>query len=304
MSAEPTEQDREMVEKFFYDDDDEEEIEDVDDLVVEEEEEPEVPPFRETATPEEMYEASVKVLNSQNNHRLVYYKLLKMAETIHDGHELATRLLDLNELKYNSYPSSYFITELYDAGALDRTLSPNDQDGSPSSESESRPAQQSGGTSADDVSSSNSFSATADEEEEVIVIGGSSATQDAAAIAADDEDDTEDLEVSGTPHPLDYEYTVSEVGKRLIEDFSPTKRIEDLFEVEADLAPGMRAVMSYCDETARTKSDIEAMLKEAGYHIGLDLDSSFYMDRLEERGGLVWEDGWKTTAEGRECLVG
>lgn len=90
--------------------------------------------------------------------------------------------------------------------------------------------------------------------------------------------------------------------RALLDEFSPTERLANLFDCEADLVPGFLCVLKFCSDAPRTRQDIEEQLKKSGCHIGLDLDSTFYMDRLEERGGLVWDKGWITTKEGKACL--
>jgi hypothetical protein len=283
----------EMLERFFSDDEEDERRaseEEMDELIskAEQEEKPEEAPFRDTATPEELYQRSVEVLNSQANHRPVYYRTLELAQKTHPGDELAKAIGVLDEMKLISYPCGYFISELYDAGALDRQL-PEDY--------VPRRAQRLDAeaflTEEEDVGQTEA----AEQGEGTVPADGT--TPDTSSDGGESQDESQD-EQFAEPHLLDYDYFPSEVGLQVLSDYSADKRLASLFDVEEKLVPGFKAVLAYCDEAPRTRKEVEQMLSDSGYHVGLDLDVSFYLDSLERSGGLKWSDGWVTTEAGRE----
>lgn len=98
-----------------------------------------------------------------------------------------------------------------------------------------------------------------------------------------------------------FRWTVNEVGNRIIEDFSPTCRLRMLYMADVNLDDAYDAILFFCG-TPRARRDVEKMLKEHELICDLNIATSYYLDRLEEAGGLVWENGWKTTREGEEYL--
>lgn len=98
-----------------------------------------------------------------------------------------------------------------------------------------------------------------------------------------------------------FRWAVNEIGNRVLDDLSPTCRLHALHRADADLADAYDAVLSFCG-TPRARRDVEKMLKERGLICDLNIAASYYLDRLEEAGGLVWGKGWKTTEEGEAYL--
>lgn len=277
----------EILQKFFVDNEEEavESEEEIDDLIgkqeAAEEEEARKPPFRETATEDEKVEASRKVLDSQGNFRAIFYQLLDAARTEHAGAALSSFVAGLPEMKLVTYPTTYFIKSLYDAGALDREL----------------PADYVPRTAAP-VDAEAFFNEGTGVEADAPA-AGAPAEADAASEGDETAEDAETL----PPAFTDYDYSVSPAGERILDEFSPVRRIAELFDVEPDLVGGFKTVLEFCKDAGRSREEIEEVLKEKGFHIGLDLDSSFYLDRLEQQGGLVWKNkGWNTTAAGLEIL--
>lgn len=101
--------------------------------------------------------------------------------------------------------------------------------------------------------------------------------------------------------PVSYIYSLSSVGAKVLEDLAPTHLLDTLFTDEADCVPGFMAVLAYCGEP-RTREEVDGTLKDAGLLYGLDVASTYYLDRLEENGGLVYENGWHTTKAGEDYL--
>ncbi|MCC6109364.1 MAG: hypothetical protein LIV29_04935 [Denitrobacterium sp.] len=277
----------EILQKFFADNEEEaaESEEEIDDLIeaqeAAEEEEARKPPFRDVATEDEMVDATRKVFDSQGNFRAIFYQLLDAARTEHAGAALSDFVANLPEMKLVTYPTTYFIESLYDAGALDRAL----------------PADYVPRTAAPvDAEAFFKEGTGAEGDPDLAPAAGA---QPAAADAAEADAEADTL----PPALTDYDYTVSPAGERILSDFSPLRRIAELFDVEPDLVGGFKAVLEFCQDAGRSREEIEEVLKEKGFHIGLDLDSSFYLDRLEQQGGLVWKNkGWHTTAAGVEIL--
>lgn len=276
----------EILQKFFADNEEEaaESEEEIDDLIeaqeAAEEEEARKPPFRDVATEDEMVDATRKVFDSQGNFRAIFYQLLDAARTEHAGAALAEFVASLPEMKLVTYPTTYFIESLYDAGALDRAL-PDDYVP----------------RTAAPVDADAFFKeGTGAEGDPDLAPAADAAPVDAVTPASADAE-------ALPPALTDYDYTVSPAGARILDEFAPTRRIAELFDVEPDLVGGFKAVLEFCQDAGRSREEIEEVLKKKGFHIGLDLDSSFYFDRLEQQGGLVWKNkGWNTTAAGIEIL--
>ena len=287
----------EILQKFFADNEEEaaESEEEIDDLIeaqeAAEEEEARKPPFRDVATEDEMVDATRKVFDSQGNFRAIFYQLLDAARTEHAGAALSDFVASLPEMKLVTYPTTYFIESLYDAGALDRAL----------------PADFVPRTAAPvdaDAFFKEGTGAEGDPDLAPAADGRAAAAAPAdAADGAADADPVDDAAEALPPALTDYDYTVSPAGERILSEFSPLRRIARLFDVEPDLVGGFKAVLEFCQDAGRSREEIQGVLKEKGFHIGLDLDSSFYLDRLEQQGGLVWKNkGWHTTAAGVEIL--
>jgi hypothetical protein len=285
----------EILQKFFADNEEEaaESEEEIDDLIeaqeAAEEEEVRKPPFRDVATEDEMVDATRKVFDSQGNFRAIFYQLLDAARTEHAGAALSDFVANLPEMKLVTYPTTYFIESLYDAGALDRAL-PADYVPRTAAPVDADAFFKEGTGAEGDPDLATAADAAP--------VATDAAPADDAAAAADAAD-AEAL----PPALTDYDYTVSPAGERILSEFSPLRRIAELFDVEPDLVGGFKAVLEFCQDAGRSREEIEEVLKEKGFHIGLDLDSSFYLDRLEQQGGLVWKNkGWHTTAAGVEIL--
>ena len=311
-----------ILQKFFADNEEEaaESEEEIDDLIeaqeAAEEEEVRKPPFRDVATEDEMVDATRKVFDSQGNFRAIFYQLLDAARTEHAGAALSDFVANLPEMKLVTYPTTYFIESLYDAGALDRALpadyvprtaAPVDADAffKEGTGAEGDPDLATAADAAPVATDAFFKEGTGAEGDPDLATAADAApvATDAApaddAAAAADAADAEAL----PPALTDYDYTVSPAGERILSEFSPLRRIAELFDVEPDLVGGFKAVLEFCQDAGRSREEIEEVLKEKGFHIGLDLDSSFYLDRLEQQGGLVWKNkGWHTTAAGVEIL--
>lgn len=102
----------------------------------------------------------------------------------------------------------------------------------------------------------------------------------------------------------------TEVGAKLAEDYSPKRRLSDLFSLFGDRKPFYTELLDFCKEP-RSYKDIEALF--AGRDLsgvrtlhpesGLAIKPSVFVDNMEKAGAIVWNgDGWSLTKEGRSYL--
>lgn len=105
-------------------------------------------------------------------------------------------------------------------------------------------------------------------------------------------------------------YAITEVGQGALNNLAPTTRLQALMEAEPERAQGFRDLLAFCANHARTRREIDALLQDtckkepAKFHVATQgLFPSYYVDRLERCGGLVWKDGWTTTQDGLAFLA-
>jgi len=148
----------------------------------------------------------------------------------------------------------------------------------------------------------------ADEDlEDETVAGGTSDPEDGAAgdvTPAQDGADAADAAAPAAPRPITiehYRWYPTEVGEQLVADLSPSIRLSALIAEDEQAWPIYREVLEFC-RTPRKRTEIEQRLDGMQLLEGLGVLTSFFLDRLEQNGGLVWDAGWVTTPEGDTVL--
>lgn len=105
-----------------------------------------------------------------------------------------------------------------------------------------------------------------------------------------------------------YAFETTEFGEKMLEKYAPRKRMFDLFSINPARTSTYRDVLAFCNEQTRTYKDIEALLNGRDIMwLGREgeaqpLMASVFVEKLEAAGGLVYENGWKITAKGKEVL--
>lgn len=100
----------------------------------------------------------------------------------------------------------------------------------------------------------------------------------------------------------DWVYRPSTAGERVLADLAPLRRISALVEHEPRHAKAFAAILSWCVEP-RSRASVDEMLTDRDLIPDQPLSASYFLDRLEEAGGLVWDHGWITTGEGGMWLT-
>lgn len=101
-------------------------------------------------------------------------------------------------------------------------------------------------------------------------------------------------------------YSMTESGEQTLDRLSPSTRLNELFDKEKEFAEQFLQLLEFCADAPRSKAEIDALLEEAcsrvprTKHVAAQaIYPSFFVDRLESSGALVWKNGWTTTDEGK-----
>ena len=103
-------------------------------------------------------------------------------------------------------------------------------------------------------------------------------------------------------------YETTEVGCMLVRRHDPRARLAELMEREPHRAAVYRDLLSMCAERPRTYGEIDQVLRGSEALVREEdgrrsvMQPSVLVDRLQRAAGLVWQNAWKTTPEGKEYL--
>ena len=114
------------------------------------------------------------------------------------------------------------------------------------------------------------------------------------------EDEIDDLAVATA-------FQISETGKTILAEFSPKSRLMDLLEIRPARFDAYLEVLEFVQEK-RTLSEIDKLLR--GTPILMDgrpegenpMQPSVFVDKLAAAGGILYQEGWIITEEGKELL--
>lgn len=193
------------------------------------------------------YAKSTALVYKNPSHTQIFYRILVLCSHTHDEDAVTQAICDFPEMNVPLHTPRFFLDELYNAGALDRTPIPVVTDSDEWNDEDSASA---------DSKHSKSFSM-----------------------------------------PTTYTWCTNDVGMRLIKDISPDARLHHLMAQEKDISDIYRSVLKFC-RTPKTRMQVENFVQHNKRVQGLEVMTSFFLDRLERNGGLVWNDGWKTTSAG------
>ncbi|MDR3307630.1 MAG: hypothetical protein LBS58_01870 [Coriobacteriales bacterium] len=105
----------------------------------------------------------------------------------------------------------------------------------------------------------------------------------------------------------DFAFSTSEVGKAVIEEFSPRNRLIDLLGIVPERYDTYVEVLELLTEK-RPLSVIDGLLRGrdvlmSGRKPGENpMQPSVFVDKLADAGGIIYDGGWQITPEGKELL--
>ncbi len=271
--------------------------------------------------------ACMDAVNMIVSQRQTYYKLLKLVSTVNEDEALRQAVGEFPEMKTSIKTPRFFVKQMVDNYALEATpvYAPGEgPDGSapdaPVAPDASAASEVAGVPEAPDApeATGRAESAAAPEASGQAASPEAPAPVDAAApqgeaqdapTATDGTQGQSDAPApadgaqgqADAPEPVTYTYELTKVGKRVMLTLSPNRRLETLYAQNPNRVPAFDFVLEYCT-TPRKRDEIEGELKARGFVTDKRMGASYFCDRLERVGGLVWEGAWSTTQEGREFL--
>jgi hypothetical protein len=105
----------------------------------------------------------------------------------------------------------------------------------------------------------------------------------------------------------DFAFSTNEVGKAVIEEFSPKDRLIELLGIVPDRYDTYIEVLEFLTEK-RPLSAVDKLLR--GRDVLMSgrksddnpMQPSVFVDKLANVGGIIYDGGWQITAEGKELL--
>lgn len=105
-------------------------------------------------------------------------------------------------------------------------------------------------------------------------------------------------------------YHLGAVGAQLLDELRPSARLDALFAQRPEYAPAFRELLEFCVGQSRTLAQVNELLDDYCAAIpnrrhvtGKALYPNFFLNKVKDAGGLVWNDGWTTTREGEAFLA-
>lgn len=242
----------------------------------------------------EDYARSMKVIFREHSQHEIYFKTLKLVGTTGNEDELDDAILALPEMSVHLRPPRFYLDALYACGSLDRSPvidgeNPCAEDRAVGDAKLSSPSGVAGSASDDfpAVPPADAMSADAAE---------------ADATETDAADGKADPEISAAQQlPQRYEWYLTAVGAQLLDDLAPELRLHDLLAEDPQALPIYTTILNLC-VTPQNRQTIETALNDQKLMEDMGVFTSYFLDRLEQNGGLIWDGGWKTTPEGEVCL--
>ena len=93
----------------------------------------------------------------------------------------------------------------------------------------------------------------------------------------------------------------SEEGKRVWGEHEKANDVAHLIQTGGPLKRTYKRVLELC-RTPQSKHAVERALSEEGLLDTKQRQASYFLDKLERAGGLVWYEGWATTPQGLSQL--
>jgi hypothetical protein len=105
----------------------------------------------------------------------------------------------------------------------------------------------------------------------------------------------------------DYSFAINDVGRDVLVAMEPKHRLMELMHIIPERYDTYKEVLEFLSEK-RPYSDVDKLLRgreilmsgrEPGDH---PMQPSVFIDKLSAAGGIVWDDGWQISKEGKELL--
>lgn len=104
-------------------------------------------------------------------------------------------------------------------------------------------------------------------------------------------------------------YTLTSTGQEALTKLSTSERTRSLFESEPQFKNSYMNLLSFCAEQARTRLEIDELLDDvcaaqpnSASVTRYGIYASYFTDKLQASGALVWDGGWTTTEDGKAIL--
>jgi hypothetical protein len=107
----------------------------------------------------------------------------------------------------------------------------------------------------------------------------------------------------------DYGFETTGVGREVVEAHDPVKRLLELLGIVPSRKQTYIELMDFCKDNPRTYTEVGQFLEGrdalsiTDNTLGQSLQPSVFLDKLESAHGVVWNDGWILTEEGRRYLA-
>ncbi len=104
--------------------------------------------------------------------------------------------------------------------------------------------------------------------------------------------------------------TTTPPGVAVVELLQPERRIAAFATSVPERTPAYRQLLEFCACAPRMLDEINALfagnplLEPTARTAGQKLHASYFIDRMNEAGGLEWRHGWVTTEAGKSFLAG
>ncbi len=92
-------------------------------------------------------------------------------------------------------------------------------------------------------------------------------------------------------------WRITEAGRAVSETLAADRRLAQLLDDGPEYRASYRAILHACARP-RTRVEIDSILQSRPELSNPGVNTAFYLDRLEQCGGLIWDGGWKSTEAG------
>ncbi len=134
------------------------------------------------------------------------------------------------------------------------------------------------------------------------------ASADAPDAAQADGGEPEPGEAAATPgEAVSWRTITTEIGQRALEESSPLAKLHALFASEPESRhPTYRKILEFCQERRMLGQISDMLAGDPGLEVDergiVRMQPNAYIGKLDEAGGLTWDNGWITTEEGAEVI--
>ncbi|MBE6466764.1 hypothetical protein [Denitrobacterium detoxificans] len=106
-----------------------------------------------------------------------------------------------------------------------------------------------------------------------------------------------------------YQFVATDAGNAVAQEAAPSNRLSKLATTMPDRKKAFMDVLGFCQESRSIQEIVNlfdaadlAGIKSLNTASSVPVKASSIVEKLERAGGLVWNDGWRTTREGAAFL--